>query len=799
MNDRTDQLVELLQERIAVLDGERGGLPANPGAEGRGFRRRRVRGLQRAPRPHRPDVIRSIHADYLAAGADIIETDTFGGTPLVLAEYGLAERAFEINRTAARIAREAAPPGPRPSGRAGSRAPWAPRTKAISVTGGVTFEELVEHYRVQALGLLEGGVDYLLLETVQDTRNVKAGLIAVRRALDERASSARLRLRHHRAHRDHAGGPDRRGLYASVEHAALLIVGLNCATGPEFMTDHLRTLAGMATLRVSCYPNAGLPDENGHYLETPEMLARQAARASPRRAGSTWWAAAAARTPAHIRALAGRRWRASARRRGPRHHRRFLSGIDFLEVDGEPPGPRRRAHQRHRQPRRSRSCIVAGRFEEAAEIARAQVKGGAQVIDVCLPGPRPGRAGRHGRPSSSGAAKKVRAPLMIDSTNAAVMERALTYCQGKAIINSVNLEDGEERFEKVVPLARPTARRWWWAPSTRTQGMAVTRERKLAVARRSYDLLTEKYGMPPEDLFFDPLVFPCGTGDANYLGSAVETIEGLRLIKAEFPDAKTDPGHLQRLLRPPRRRPRGPQLRLPLPRHPGRPRPRHREHREARSAIPSIPEEERRLAEDLLFDRGADPLAAFAAHFREGTPPHARRPPRPGTALERACPLHRRGRPRRASSRTSRRCGSRAVAPGHHQRPADGRHGRGGPPLQRQPAHRGRGAPVRRGHEGRRGPPRAAHGGARPPAAAGARSCWPRSRATSTTSARTWWTSSSPTTAIRWSTWASRCRPRQLVGAFRRTRPGRHRPLGTPGEERPPDGDHGRGPHAPRA
>jgi 5-methyltetrahydrofolate--homocysteine methyltransferase len=224
----------------------------------------------------RPDVVRGVHEAYFAAGADIVETNTFGGTPLVLGEYGLSERAVELNRVAAQLAREAAAKFPGPRFVAGS---MGPTTKAISVTGGVTFAQLVDNYRVQATGLLEGGVDTLLVETAQDTRNVKAAIIGIRDA--ERAVGRHVPLMLSATIEPMGtmlGGQTIDAFYASVEHAGAATVGLNCATGPEFMADRLRTLASLASCAVTCYPNAGLPDENGKYNETPAMIASALAR-----------------------------------------------------------------------------------------------------------------------------------------------------------------------------------------------------------------------------------------------------------------------------------------------------------------------------------------------------------------------------------------------------------------------------------------------------------------------------------------------------------------------------------------
>jgi 5-methyltetrahydrofolate--homocysteine methyltransferase len=633
MNERSEQLVELLQERIAVLDGSTGVFLQTQGLTAADFGGPDLEGCNEALVLHRPDVVRAVHDAYLRAGAHIVETDTFGGTPLVLAEYDLAGRTVEINRGAARIAREACAAWATPSRPRFVAGSMGPTTKAISVTGGATFEEMIGHYRLQALGLLEGGADLLLLETMQDTRNLKAGLIAVRRAMDETGIEVPVSVS---VTVERGGsllaGQGVEALYASVMHAPLLAVGLNCATGPDLMASHLRALSGIAKTRISCYPNAGLPDEDGKYPETPTTLAAQLARF----AEEGWLnlvGGCCGTTPAHIEALADA-MEDFRPRRVPDHHRCFLSGIDFLEVEAENRPVLVGERTNVLGSRAFKARIASGDFEGAAEVARAQVRSGAQVVDVCLQDPDRDELADV-TAFFERASKMVRAPFMIDSTSPSVMERALTLCQGKALLNSVNLEDGEKRLERVVSLALTfgAALVVGTIDEDPAQGMAVTRQRKLAVARRAYALLTDKYGLPPEDIVFDALVFPCGTGDAAYRGSAVETLEGLRLIKAEFPEAKTVLGISN--------------VSFGLP----------EAGREVLNSVflyhatlagldlaivnterlqryPSISEEDRRLAEDLLFDRGEDPLGAFNAHFK-GKRREAKAAAPAGTPLER--------------------------------------------------------------------------------------------------------------------------------------------------------------------
>ena len=327
--------------------------------------------------------------------------------------------------------------------------------------------------------------------------------------------------------------------YASVANHDLLSIGLNCATGPDLMTDHIRTLAEMSTTRISCYPNAGLPNEEDKYLETPEMLATQLDKFVEH----GWLnivGGCCGTTPAHIKAIAQMAEGRAPRKAPASSHRAYYSGIELVEAeDSNRPlivGERTNVIGS----RLFKSMIADEKWEEASEIARWQVKNGAHIIDVCLQSSDRDEI-KDVAPFYAKLMPKIKVPVMIDTTDAAAMEQALTWCQGKSIINSINLEDGEEKFERICPVARAygAALVVGTIDEDKLQAQAFTRERKLAVAERSVKLLTEKYGIEPEDIIIDPLVFPCATGDENYIGGAVETIEAIRLIKEQIPYVKT--------------------------------------------------------------------------------------------------------------------------------------------------------------------------------------------------------------------------------------------------------------------
>ncbi|MCE9638179.1 MAG: methionine synthase [Planctomycetes bacterium] len=612
---RAEALHALAAQRIIVFDGAMGTQLQARNLTAADFGGPDLEGCNENLVLTRPDVIRSIHEAYFNAGADVVETDSFGGTAIVLAEYGLESKVQELNSAAARIAREAAAAMSTPHRMRFVAGSMGPTTKAISVTGGVTFAQLVENFREQARGLVAGGADLLLVETQQDTRNVKAALLGIHDLFDEIGARVPVMVS---CTIEPMGtmlaGQGVEAFWTSISHFDLFSVGMNCATGPEFMTDHLRSLSDLARHRVSVMANAGLPDENGLYGLTPAGMA-----AAVTRFAEHGWINVAGGCcgtgPEHVKAIVqaieGRRPRAI-----PDHRRTLLSGIDFLEVTDEMRPVIVGERTNVIGSRKFKRLITDEKFEEAAEIGRAQVRGGAHLVDVCTANPDRDEMRDIDRLLTH-LVKMVKAPLVIDSTDASVIEHALTWCQGKALINSVNLEDGEERFETVVPLALRygAALVVGCIDEDPLQGMGVTRQRKLEIARRSHEILTTRFGVREEDIVFDPLVFPCATGSADYVGSAVETIEGVRLIKHAFPRCRTLLGVSN--------------VSFGLP----------EAGREVLNAVflyhnvqagldlaivnsegleryASIPDDERRLAEDLLWNRGDDPVAAFAAHFR---------------------------------------------------------------------------------------------------------------------------------------------------------------------------------------
>ncbi len=488
----------------------------------------------------RPDVIGDIHRAYLEAGADIIETDTFGGAAIVLAEFQLQDRAYELNYTAAKLARTCADEFStafKPRFVAGS---IGPTTKDLNITATITFQELRKNYYDQAKALVEGGVDFLLIETCFDTGSLKAGLLAVQQLRRELGLPipviASVTIERNGTM---LGGQPIDALYASIANNDLLAVGMNCATGPDLMTDHIRTLHEMSSFRISCYPNAGLPNSEGKFGETPESLAAQLEKFIDQ-GWLNFVGGCCGTTPAHIRAIADMATGKRPRALKPPSHRAYYSNKELVEAE-ESNRPLIVGERTNViGSRLFKNLIAEEKWEEATEIARRQIRNGAHVVDVCLQSSDRDEM-QDIQPFYEKLIRKIKAPIMIDTTDPKGVELALTYCQGKSIINSINLEDGEEKFELLCPIAKAygAAVVVGTIDEDKLQAQAFTRERKLAVAERSVQILTEKYGIAVEDIIIDPLVFPCATGDENYVGGAVETIEAVRLIKEKIPFVKT--------------------------------------------------------------------------------------------------------------------------------------------------------------------------------------------------------------------------------------------------------------------
>ncbi|MEO5936577.1 MAG: methionine synthase [Terriglobales bacterium] len=488
----------------------------------------------------RPDVIREIHAGYFAAGADIVETNTFGATRIVLAEYDLQDQVREINVQAVKLAREAAAgfsDNGKPRYVAGS---IGPSTKLPSL-GHISFDDMVAAYYEQIAALIEAGADVLLIETCQDILQVKAAVAAAEDAM--RAAGKRVPLQVQvtlEATGTMLLGTEIGAALTTLEPYDIDIVGLNCATGPKEMNDAVRYLGHNATKYISILPNAGLPQNEGGraaYKLTPAELAEYQHRFVAEY-GVNIVGGCCGTTPKHIEALAAA---VKDLKPLPREGKPVGAAASAytsipLEIDGQPVVVAEEMNTTT-QKKEFRDLVQQGKYDDILAMSKKLVNEGSHMLDLCCAIVGEDEIG-YMTSVLEKIATRVPAPILVDSTEAEVIEEALKRIPGKAIINSINLEDGEKRTSKVLPMAK----RYGAAVIALTideQGMALTAERKVAIAKRIFTLATEKYGIRPVDLIFDPLTLPISTGQEEYRSAGVETLNAVEMIHRELPEVKT--------------------------------------------------------------------------------------------------------------------------------------------------------------------------------------------------------------------------------------------------------------------
>ena len=534
-----EELKKDLGNKIVMLDGAMGTMLQAENLTSDDFGGEKYEGCNDYLVLTKPDVIKKIHKKYLQAGSDIIETNTFGALDIVLHDYGLEDKAFEMNKKAAEIVNEAIKEyreeNPEKTRNLYVAGAIGPSNKSISVTGGVTFDELIHSYYTATSGLLAGGVDLILFETIQDTRNLKAAYLGLQKAMSENYHVPLMLSFTIESTGTTLAGQTADAFYYAVNHMNPLSIGLNCATGPEFMTQFLKKLNEVSNTYISVYPNAGLPNEEGKYEETPVTLAE---KIEPffKNGYLNIVGGCCGTTPEFIKKIKEKAEKYEPREVDKNKNENALSGLISLEVPKDRPiyvGERTNVIGS----RIFKNLIASEQFDEATEIARLQIKGDADVIDICLANPDRDELSDM-KNFLEQVAKFAKIPIMLDSTDIKVIEEGLKYLQGKGIINSINLEDGEEKFDKMAKIIKKYGAAVV-VGLIDEEGMAVSLEKKLAVARRSYKLLTEKYGIDERDIIFDTLVFPVATGDQKYIGSATATIEAIREIKKEMPKVKT--------------------------------------------------------------------------------------------------------------------------------------------------------------------------------------------------------------------------------------------------------------------
>ncbi len=558
---RASELESLLQSRILILDGAMGTMI-------QGFRlsEEDFRGDRYADHPQalqgfndllcitKPEVVESIHRDYLEAGADIIETNTFNGTAVAMAEYGLAELAFELNETAAKVARKAAdditaknPDQPRFV--AGSIGPTN-KTTSLSpdvndpAFRAVTFDDLRETYRDQVHGLLAGGVDILLPETAFDTLNAKAALVGIEEAFETFGSRVPVivSLTVIDASGRNLSGQTPEAFWNSVSHANLLGVGINCSLGADLMRPYLEEIVTVSDVYIACWPNAGLPNEFGDYDETPEAMAAQV-----RSFAEAGWlnivGSCCGSTPAHTAAIAKAMRGMLPHVPGSPEPLSRYSGLEPLTIRPESNLIMIGERTNVSGSRRFARLIQEHAYEEAVQVAQHQVQGGANILDVNMD---------EGLLESEQEMTTflnliatepdiARLPIMVDSSKFSVLEAGLKCLQGKSIANSISLKEGEKTFKEQARTLRLHGAAVI-VMAFDEEGQAATVERKVEIAERAYRILTEDVGFPPQDIIFDPNVLTIATGIEEHDDYAINFIEATRQIKERFPLVKISGG-----------------------------------------------------------------------------------------------------------------------------------------------------------------------------------------------------------------------------------------------------------------
>ncbi|MGP8241393.1 MAG: homocysteine S-methyltransferase family protein [Solirubrobacteraceae bacterium] len=565
---------------------------------------------------NRPDVIEGVHSSMLEAGAEVLETDTFQASRIKLEEWGLADYTVEINTKAAEIARKAAGENRFVAGSIGPTG-YLPASEEASL-GQIRFRELVEVFAEQAAGLIDGGADLIIIETAQDILEVKAAVFGAREAFQ--STGRTLPIHTSVSLLPNGGkmllGTDISAVLTTLEALRVEVIGLNCSTGPEDMRDAIRFLGELCPVPVACIPNAGLPlqgpDGETIFPEKPEPLAEALAE-FVERYGVGIVGGCCGTTPEHIAAIAER---VSGRSVAPRPGRRppHLSSMIAATPLVQEPRPTMVGERVNSQgSRKAKELLLADDYDGLVQIAEDQVTGGAHVLDLCVALTERSDEDEQMRLVAKKVSLTQPAPIQIDSTEPEVIATALDQIPGRAIVNSVNLEAGREKLDRVVPLALAHGAALI-ALTIDEVGMAKTAERKVEIAKRIRDLCCEEHDLDPELLIFDCLTFTLTTGDEEWRPSAVETIAGIKAIKEQIPQVKTSLGvsNVSFGVSPGARAvlnstflhhcvQAGLDLAMVNPNH--------------ITPYSEISDVERELADDLVYNRREDALERFIAHF----------------------------------------------------------------------------------------------------------------------------------------------------------------------------------------
>jgi 5-methyltetrahydrofolate--homocysteine methyltransferase len=537
--------LDAVRNRVVIFDGGMGTSIQTRGLTADDFGGPDLEGCNEILVVTRPDVIADVHAAYFEVGCDVIETDTFGAFAIPLGEYGIAERTHELNLAAARLAREVASDfstPDRPRWVAGS---IGPGTKFPSL-GQIRYAVLRDQYEAQSRSLLEGGVDLIIIETMFDLLTVKAAMNGARRAMRREGREVPLQVQ---VTMELTGrmlpGTEIAAALAAIDPLHPDIVGINCATGPVEMGEHLRHLSAHARMPISCIPNAGLPsvvDGHMHYDLTPAQLAEHHHRFITE-LGVNVIGGCCGTTPEHLAAVVERCRDLTPAPRTPVHEPGATSIYSLVPFEQDTSfmiiGERTNANGS----KKFRDALLESDLDTCVQMAKDQVREGAHVLDVCVD-----YVGRKGATDMDELAKLLATqssvPLVLDSTEPEVLEAGLSWLGGRAILNSANLEDGDaegSRLDRVMKLAREYGAAVICLLIDE-EGQARDVEWKLRIAHRIHDLAVDRYGLEPGDLIFDALTFPLSTGDDDLRGDAIATMDAIRRIKSELPGVFTTLG-----------------------------------------------------------------------------------------------------------------------------------------------------------------------------------------------------------------------------------------------------------------
>ncbi|MGI8618242.1 MAG: methionine synthase [Gemmatimonadaceae bacterium] len=543
--------LEALDRRVLVYDGAMGTNIQRHNLTAEDFGGKELEGCNDYLILKRPDVIQSIHESFLAVGCDVVETCTFQSTPRRLAEWGLGDKVREINVEGAKLARAAcdkfATPD-RPRFVAGSMGPTGMLPSSSDpALSQISFAELAENYYEQAKYLVEGGVDVLLIETSQDILEVKAAVTGIERLFAELGRRVVLQVQ---ITLDTSGrmllGTDIASAMTTLEALNVDVIGLNCSTGPEHMREPIRYLSEHATLPISVIPNAGLPLNTGTgeaiYPLEPAPMA-EALSEFVRDFGVRVVGGCCGTTPEHLEQIVAAVRTAEnstvpVESNGKRHVPRVSSAMRAITLHQDPPPLLVGERVNSQGSRKVKRLLLADDYEGILDVARDQVDSGAHVLDVCVALTERADEAEQMSKVVKLLSMSVETPLVIDSTEADVIAAALEHVPGRAIVNSINMENGRKRIDSVVPLVKKHGAAVI-ALTIDEVGMAKTKERKLEVAKAIYNIVVGEYGLAPEDIIYDALTFTLATGDAEWIDSGHETIEGIRLIKRELPGVST--------------------------------------------------------------------------------------------------------------------------------------------------------------------------------------------------------------------------------------------------------------------